>query len=332
MDFNRARKQQNGIRSARESRQKILSNSNTGTRIYGPPRFDCLDHGWTTGEMLGILSGSGIGKTTVSLNIVADILERNYDKVVVFISLEMAESELLDKLERVMGDRHDLMDRIYIIDNYDEDLVCKAMTVHDIKLELRKIKMALNVEIAAVVIDHLHEINNNGHSDYNKVCEELRNMTKEINTFTIVQSQTTKEKGIGDVPVPRNGCFGTSRYENLMTYIITIFQPLRRVQNECNLPVLGWQYCKIRFKGKTDKAKEEVNYVLKYDFDSESLLDLTPNDKYEFSAFYDKVLEMREKEEKKKSYTFDLSSYVQGKDGQMIKITKIVSGGDSNEE
>jgi len=159
------------------------------------------------------------------------------------------------------------------------------MNVHDIKIAVKMLKEALKKDVAVIVCDHLHEINNNGASDYNKVCEELRNMTKEIDTFTIVQSQTTKEKGIGDIPVPRNGCYGTSRFENLMTYIITIFQPLRRIQNECDLPVLGWSYCKIRFKSKNDKVKEEVNYVKMYDFDTEDLIDLTPNQITMLSTF-----------------------------------------------
>lgn len=292
----------------------------------GPEWLDGLEHKWQTGEMLGILSGAGIGKTSLSLHIAKAILINNPDAYIAFISLEMEYSELMEKWLKVTEEHEEIRGRLIIDDNYNSDGTCKSMSVSDIKLDLKIIQENLDGKIKVVIIDHLHEINNQGHSDYNKVCEELRNMTKELEVFTIVQSQTTKEKGIGDVPVPRNGCFGTSRFENLMTYIVTIFQPLRRVQNECNLPALGWQYCKIRFKSKNDKIKEEVNYVKKFNFDNEDLESLSPNEVTEFSMYYEKVLELRESEEKRKAYTFDLSTVIKGKDGKEVRLTKIVGG------
>lgn len=292
----------------------------------GPAWLDALEHKWRTGEMLGILSGPGVGKTSLSLHIIKEILLNNPRAFAAYISLEMEYMELMEKWMKVTEDCPEIRNRLIIDDNYNDDGTCKSMTVADIKLDLKMIQQNLDGKIKVVILDHLHEVNNQGHSDYNKVCEELRNMTKELDVFTIVQSQTTKEKGLGDVPVPRNGCYGTSRFENLMTYIVTIFQPLRRVQNECELPALGWQYCKIRFKSKNDKIKEEINYVKKFNFDNEDLENLTPNETQEFAMYYEKVLELRESEEKKKSYAFDLSTTIRGKDGKEVRLTKIVGG------
>ena len=68
--------------------------------------------------------------------------------------------------------------------------------------------------------------------DYNPTCREIKNMTVALDSHGFILSQTTKGKGVGDIPVPKDGCFGTSKYENLMTNIISIFQPLRRVEKE----------------------------------------------------------------------------------------------------
>lgn len=337
MDFNNERE-----RLRKEKMDDIFAKRNIRFAVYdameyavndpakysnGPAWLDGLEHKWQTGEMLGILSGPGVGKTSLSLHIAKEVLLNNSeDSYVAFISLEMEYSEIMEKWLKVTTDNPEIRGNLIIVDNYNEDGTCKSMTVADIKLDLKIIQENIQGKIKVVILDHLHEINNQGQSDYNKVCEELRNMTKELEVFTIVQSQTTKEKGLGDVPVPRNGCYGTSRFENLMTYIVTIFQPLRRVQNECNLPALGWQYCKIRFKSKNDRIKEEVNYVKKFNFDKEDLENLTPNEVTEFSMYYEKVLELRESEEKKKAYAFDLSTTIRGKDGREVKLTKIIGG------
>lgn len=332
MDFKVKRLEKLPIKSASNFRYQLLESVSLEDLINGPHWLDGLVHKWRNGEMLGILSGPGVGKTTISLHIVRAILLNNPKDIVVFISLEMSKEEIYSKWFISTDDVPEISERFYVIDNYNEDGTCKSMNVSDIKLQLKMLKETLGVNIKAVVIDHLHEVNNGGQSDYNKVCEELRNMTKEINTFTIIQSQTTKDKGHGDFPVPRNGCFGTSRFENLMTYIVTIFQPLRRVQNDCDIPALGWQYCKIRFKSKEDKIKEEVNYVKKYDFDKEDLVDLTPNEITMFSMYYEKVLELRESEEKKKSYAFDLSTTIKGKDGKEVKLTRIIGGRNESDD
>ena len=89
----------------------------------------------------------------------------------------------------------------------------------------------------------------------------------------------------------------------------------------------GWQYSKIRYKNKKDNAKEGMNYLLRYDFDTEDLVKLTPTELATFKMYYDKVLELRKNEEKFKSYQFDLSTKVKGKDGKEVVINDIFGGG-----
>lgn len=276
------------------------------------------------GDVFGLLAGSGVGKTTTLLTITKDVLLYNEEGYVILYSLEMKVREVMNKVMLSFGNDHpELLERLIIIDCYNSDGSNKELTISDIKLELKKIKQTLGGRILMTAIDHFHEIHNNGSTDFNPVAKDCKNLAVELDTLLVIPSQTTKEKGQGDIPVKKDGCFGCSRYENLCSFILTIFQPLRRVQNECDLPALGWQLCKIRNKrGKRDSTKEEVNYVLKYVEDSEDLVPLNEDEKLTFQMYYEKVQEMRRIEDKDKGYSFDLSSYIKGKDGRDIKIEK----------
>lgn len=332
MNFQEKRKQQTGIvfASERIGGQRTVSND-PKTMVKGIRFFKGLHIQPKRGDFIGLLAGTGVGKSTVA-NIIAKDTLLNNDGYVVIISLEMTVDEVLERFEVMCEDCPEILQRLIIIDCYNEDGSNKGLSVSDVKLELKKIKSVLNGVITLTLVDHFHEINNNGSVDYNPIAKELKNLFIEVDTLGLVLSQTTKEKGLGDVPVPRNGCFGCSRFENLCSFMLTIFQPLRRVQNECNLPALGWQLCKIRNKkNKLDKVREEINYVLKYDSETEDLTELNMTEITEFQMYYEKVLELRSAEEKRKSYQFDLSTTIKGKDGREVKLTKIF-GGESSDE
>jgi hypothetical protein len=332
--FNDKRKQQMGVKSLGDlKREGLVSGQIDPSKfVNGPKKIDCLQRPWHRGDMTGILAGSGIGKTSYSLYILKHILLNNPKGIVAFISLEMTADEIAEKWEKMTVNCPEISDRFFIVENYDSEGRCRELNVQSIKYELKKIKEVINETMIAYVLDHLHEISIEGSvKDYNPVCRELKNMTVELDTHGFILSQTTKGKGVGDIPVPKDGCYGTSRYENLMTNILTIFQPLLRVQREADLPILGWQYAKIRYKNKGDKVRENMNYLLYFEYDTENLRELTKQEKADFAMYYEKVLELRQNEEKFKSYQFDISDTVIGKDGKEIKITKIVGGNDPGE-
>ncbi len=330
-NFTDKRKQQMGVKSLGDlKREGLISGQIDPSKfVNGPKKIDCLQRPWHRGDMTGILAGSGIGKTSYSLYILKNILLNNQSGIVAFVSLEMTADEIAEKWEKMTEDCPEISDRFYIIENYDSEGRCKELKVSGIKHELKKIKEVLNQTLIAYVLDHLHEISIEGAvKDYNPVCRELKNMTVELDAHGFILSQTTKGKGVGDIPVPKDGCYGTSRYENLMTNILTIFQPLLRVQREADLPILGWQYAKIRYKNRGDKVRENMNYLLYFEYDTENLRELTKQEKSDFAMYYEKVLELRQNEEKFKSYQFDISDTIVGKDGREVKITKIVGGHD----
>ena len=330
MSFMDQRKKQMGVRSLGDLKRAgiVTGEIDPSKFVKGPNKLDCLVRPWHRGDMTGILAGSGVGKTSFSLYILKNILLNNEKGIVAFVSLEMTAGEIAEKWEKMTEDCPEIADRFYIVENYDEEGKSKELTVSMVKHELRKIKEVIGETLIAYVYDHLHETSINGAvKDYNPVCRDLKNMTVELDTHGFILSQTTKGKGQGDIPVPKDGCFGTSRYENLMTNIITIFQPLLKVQKESDLSILGFQYAKIRYKNKGDKVRENMNYLLYFEYDTENLRDLTRQEKADFQLYYEKVLELRQNEEKFKSYQFDISEVVRGKDGKEVKLTKIIGGG-----
>jgi len=328
MNFSEKRKQQSGIKSLGDLRRSgiVSGKVDPSKAIKGPKNIDCLVRPWQRGDMTGILAGTGVGKTTFVLKILKAILLNNPEGVVAFVSLELVAAEIAEKWFKATEDCPELADRLYIVENFDEEGNCLDLSCADISLELLKIKEALGVTLHAYALDHIHEINVSG-IDYNPVCREIKNMTVSLDTHGFILSQTTKGKGIGDIPVPKDGCYGTSKFENLMTNIITVFQPLRRVEKECDLAITGWQYAKIRYKNKKDECKEGMNYLLRYDFDTEDLVKLDSTELATFKMYYDKVLELRKNEEKFKSYQFDLSTEIKGKDGKVVKLTDVFGGG-----
>lgn len=329
MNFLHKRKEQLGVQSLGDLKRsgRITGLVDPSKFVNGPKEFDCLVRPWCRGDITMIYAGAGIGKTSTILFMYKHILINNPKGVVVFVSLEMTAAEIAEKWTLLTADMPELSDRLFIIENYDEQGVSKMLNVQGIKHELKKIKEVLGETIIATTVDHLHQVNNNGSPDFNPVMDALKVLAVEVDTHLFVPSQTTKGKGVGDIPVPKDGCFGTSKAEWLATNIITIFQPLLRVQKEADLPILGWQFAKIRYKNKGDKAKEGMNYLLYFEHDKQNLRGLDRNEKAEFEMFYEKVLELRSNEEKFKAYQFDLSEVIVGKDGKTVILDKIVGGG-----
>lgn len=328
MDFGQKRKAQAGIRSLGDLQRegKVTGKNDPSKYVLGPKKLDCLVRPWHRGDLTGILGGTGIGKTSFMLYILKHILLNNPTGIVVYVSLEMTASELAEKWMKSTEDTPEISDRFYIIENYDEQGRSRDLTTAMIKFEIKRIKETLGEVVHAWVCDHLHELNIGTSGDYNPSCKELKNIAVELDSHGFILSQTTKGKGQGDIPVPKDGCFGCSRYEWLMTNIVTVFQPLLRVQKECGMPILGWAYTKIRYKNVKDKVKEGMNYLLSFDFDTEDLRELDKVEKTEFSMWYEKVLELRQNEEKFKSYQFDLSTTIVGPTGKEVVLPKFVGG------
>ncbi len=258
------------------------------------------------------------------MKIVKDTIENNpnNDDVFVFISLEQPEQEIVQRWVKLVGNDSPLADRLYVIGNEDEKGEPRNIGIQEIFEYCSDIKKTTGKEIGILSVDHFGIISKHidtrkkqtfgvssekdtGWGDVrvispNLLATQMKSLAKMLNTFVIVLSQTTKDKGQGDLPIDKDGAYGISQFENIMDYIITIWQPLMRVQNRCQHYFLAWQYAKIRHKHENDKVKTHQQKLLTYVMSTGDLRPPT-NDEYSiFSSLIPEAAVARENLSKKK--------------------------------
>lgn len=300
-----------------------------GERVHGPEFFDCLHRGWRKGMAMGLIAGSGVGKTAVALKAIKDMIKNNFqqnDDIYVFFSLEMPEYEIEERWVDLVGKDSPLADRLYVIGNEDEAGNPRNITLQDIYAYCQDLKRDTGRNLGSVVIDHVGIINpminlkkkptfgaeseQQGGKGTERslsmptLCKAMKPLAKMLDTFLIILTQTTKGKGGGDTPIGIDGAFGTSSYEWMMDLIITIWQPLMRIQKDTDLRVLAWQYAKIRAKHKNDGASPYEQFTLRYDMDTGDLNPLTQAEKDEFDSLLPLANEARKAVDKKESDSY----------------------------
>ena len=262
--------------------------------VNGPGFFDCLENKWAKKQVLGLIAGSGVGKTAVTLKIFYDMITNNPDNddLFVFFSLEMPVEEIIERWLLLVGE-NDLANRLIVIGNEDEHGEPRNIGIQEVYEYCEDIKKARGCEIRAVALDHIgilsqHIDMRKKHlfgarneqvfgSDHirtisvNNLCTQMKSLAKMLNTFLILLTQTTKEKGVGYKPIEKDAAYGVSQYENIVDYIIGLWQPLMLVQSNCEVKFLSWQYCKIRNKHKKDLMSTNEFRVLTYCLESGDL-------------------------------------------------------------
>lgn len=298
-------------------------------QVYGPSYLDYAQLGkpWRRQELLGIIAGSGVGKTAFALNIVKEIIQNNPDNddVFVFFTIEMPEQQIIERWISLVGENSPLTDRLYVIGNQDEKGMPMNIGLQEIYEACSSIKKDTGRKIGSFIIDHFHiissHINVNKQPNFgigaeqdtgwgdvqnlstNQLATQLKSLAKLLDSFGIILSQTTKGKGVGDLPVGKDGSYNNSQYEWIMDRIITIWQPLMRVQNRTDLKFLSWQYVKLREKHKDDRVHEQQPYLLKYDMLSGSLSIPTSEEYQVFKHLLPEANSIREAERKNKNET-----------------------------
>ena len=298
-----------------------------GERVNGPEFFDCLYNGWRKSQVMGMIAGSGVGKTTVALKIFRDMIENNDDdEVFVFFSLEMPEHEIEERWINLVGKDSNLANRLYVIGNEDEEGEPRNISLQDIYFYCEDITKKTGKNIKSVVIDHIGIVNNvvdlnlepsfNAEGDVEggkgsrralslpNMMKAMKPLAKMLNTFLIVLTQTTKTKGAGDVAIDKDGAFGSAAYEWMMDYIITLWQPLMRVYKETDIRILAWQYAKIRSKNRNDGVQTHQQCLLSYNMESGDLDEISGEEFAEFERLLPAANEARKAAEKKESNSY----------------------------
>lgn len=322
MDFMQKRKDQLKIKSAGE----YLRNNDAPINIpelvvRGPELLDCNVRKWHLGDSIGVIGSTGIGKTSLLLWNFKHILLNNPEGICVFIACEMSERQILAKWKKATQDCPEISDRLYIITSYDEDGVTRDLSINGIKNLLKTYENVLEKKIISYVVDHLHIVRRSPTETLGDVVKTFKLMNMDLQMLGFLTSQTTKGKaGAGDLPLDATACHSCSDFEWEMTQIYTLCQPLKRVADDAGICITSYKLAKNRFKEKDDKRKEGVNYLLKFDNDTESYSNLTSNDKIKFDQWYDCVIELRKNEEKDGEYVFDTSHEVKTPSGKTVVV------------
>lgn len=275
-----------------------------GTAFRCHKRIDNTEHGFRLGQVIGLVAGSGVGKTTFSLNLFRWFIEQNPDYHHFFVSLEQPANEIADRWNTVSQGDTSLNDKVHIISNYDDDGSFRHLSFHEIQDYLEKFQKETGKKAGCIVIDHIGALKKKGSNDENQdlmtICHTMKAFAIQTNTLLVMQSQTSREKaGIGDLELNKDAAYGTTTFEWYVDHLITIWQPLKRCHSEDGCPmVTAFKFCKIRHKNKKDVIKEDVCYFFYFDSETEQFKPMGQDHKTSFDYFLNKATNKRKADRK----------------------------------
>lgn len=294
-----------------ESVEDILKadKKDRGARIFGHPMFDAHYKGYRLGEIIGLIGGSGIGKSTFSLNMFKWFVERNPDLIHVFVSLEEPKESISEKWALICGNNKVLHSKVKIIGNRGKDNLTKRLSLWQIRDQITKMENLYKQKVGCVVIDHIGVLDQIGQDGkpyrdkgLEKVCADMQALTQSTNTFLIMLSQTSRSKaGIGDIELDKDAAFGTVFFEAYCDYVMTTWQPLKRIYKEAPyMSVNAFKYCKIRPKtlGK-DNIYEDQVYGMMFDPTSSNLRQMTSEEEKSYEYWIKQAVNRRNSDKKK---------------------------------
>lgn len=296
-----------------------------GEYINGPSHFDCLEYRWEKKQCLGLIAGPGTGKTATTLEMFDETIENNpeNDDIFVFFSLEMPAAQVVGRWVKLVGRHSEKANRLYVIGNEDPETGDpRNIGLQEIYEYCQELMQMTGKKIRMIALDHIGLISRridmrkkhtfgaqddqfSGHGQIktvslNTIAMQMKPLAKMLDCFNIVLTQTTKEKGKGDLPIDKDGARGISDYEHIMDFIITLWQPLMRVQSLTPNYFTAWQYVKVREKGDTDGVKTYEQKLLTYEMNTGRLRTPTPEEYMNFKEILPKANDARKAAEEKK--------------------------------
>lgn len=285
----------------------ILSRGNDNLKGMRFPCHKILDdtvHGFRLGHVLGIIGGSGVGKTTLTLNCFLWFAEANPDYHHFFFSLEQPAGEIAERIKTICQGNDRLYDRIHIISNYNQDGSFKNFSIDMVEEHLLNFKNTTKLAVGAAVIDHIGVLSksdkNGEYEGLMGICRKMKEVAVKVNCMLIMLSQAPREKaGIGDLELNKDAAFGTSYFENFVDWLLCLWQPLKRVYSEGAPTLMAFKYAKIRHKkqGK-DRIQEDTRYQLYFDPNTERLRELTQDEEKSAKFFMNLAANDRKKDRK----------------------------------
>lgn len=282
----------------------------TGDTVKGIPfrchkRIDNTVHGFRLGQVIGLVAGSGVGKTAFALNMYLWFIQQNPDYHHFFVPLEQPANEIADRWSTMCGSDTSMNKKVHVLSNYDSDGNFRHLSLDDIKAYILEWQATTGNKVGCVVIDHIGALKKKGSNDENQdlmtICHLMKSFAVETNTLLVMQSQSSREKaGIGDLELNKDAAYGTIFFESYCDYLITLWQPLKRCHSEQACPtVTAFKYCKIRHKkARRDVIQEDVPYYFYFDSEREILRDMSQDEKTSFDYFLPKATNKRKADRK----------------------------------
>jgi len=275
-----------------------------GKRFYCYKYIDDTEAGFRLGQVMGLVVGSGVGKTAMALNLFLGFVKSNPEYDHFFCPLEQPAREIALRWKAMCDDNKSLHSKVHIISNYDEKGNFRDLSLNDIKKYILEFQETSNIKVGCVVIDHIGVLCNNhklGQDEGVKgIAKAMKGFAVETNTFLIMQSQTAREKaGIGDLELNKDAAFGTSVFENFCDYMVVLWQPLKRVYAEGAPTIMAYKFCKIRHKNqKKDAIIEDKPYSLYFDPDTQLLREITEEEQKSFTYYLSQATNKRKLDRK----------------------------------
>lgn len=279
-------------------------------------RFPCwryLDDthtGFRLGHVLGMVAGSGVGKTAIALNMFEGFVLNNPNYDHFFISLEQPVTEIADRWAALCGSRSSMHDKVQLLGNYNKDGTYRNLSLDDVEEYLLNYQQSKKRKIGCVVIDHIGVLNTKTKNGQNEgimdICKRMKAVALRTNTFLVMQSQAPREKaGQGDLELNKDAAYGTVYFESFCDYLITVWQPLKRCHREEGCPTAtAFKFCKIRHKKSSDSIKEDALYTMYFDQDKQKLRQLTQDEEKSFDFFNKKCVNIRKQDRKTEVLTY----------------------------
>ncbi len=312
--------------------------------IRGPDFLDVTEEKWRKGEVLGVVAGSGTGKSAISMKIIKDIIYNNTDNddIHFFFSLEMPAKQIVKRWTKLVGKNSKASDRLFVIENKStDDRITWQHIVKFVEDTCRQQKK----KVGAIIVDHFMALSdkidttkqpnfdvstdvNSGRGKIKTIsvketCRLMKVIAEHLNCFLIIQNQSTIERaGHGDTPMGINAAYGAAQFAWFCDYIITVWQPLKRVQDECMIAATGWQYSKIREVGLNDLTRVYTRHSIFYDLATGDFRHLTEIEQDEFNKMNEKANMLRKTDDKKEATNYKGSPKAENNYKRILELVK----------
>lgn len=290
-----------------------------GTRFPCYRYLDATHHGFRLGQVVGLVAGSGVGKTAVALNMFKGFVQNNPDYDHFFVPLEQPANEIADRWNTMCGKDTFLHDKVHVISNYAEDGTFRHLSFTEIKDYILKFQQLTKRKIGCVVIDHIGALKKTGKDGENQdlmdICHDMKAFAIQTNTLLVMQSQCSREKaGVGDLELNKDAAYGTVYFESYCDYLMTIWQPLKRCYSNKDCPTItAYKFCKIRHKNREkDDIQEDVCYRMFFQPATETFRELTQVEEKACDFWANTALNIRKKDRKTDLVPYKSTTWTQG--------------------